>query len=558
MELRQYAAIIWRWLWLILLSTALAAGTAYVVSIHTIPVYQASTTLLVNEAKDVVSDYTAILTSERLARTYAELLRKRPVLEEAINRLGTNLTVEELAKMIEIRSVRDTQLIMLTVEDISPIRAASIANEIPRVFAEQNEEMQTRRFAASKANLAQQLENIQADIARTQQAITNSQNPASLDQTKLDRLRQDLAELQNSYAMLLKSYEDVRLTEAKQLDTLIVVEPAQPPTRPVRPRTPLNTLLAAVVGAMLALGAVFLLEYLDDTVKTPEDVTRISNTSTLGAVAWIRGHSDEDRYLFQMGARSSVAEAYRALRTSISFAGVDRPIRTLLVTSPGPGEGKSTTAVNLSYILAQAGMRVLLVDGDLRRPSLHKAFNLPNNAGLTTLLLSPTASLDEIAWATSVENLWVVTSGLIPPNPSELLGSHRMKDLVTHLGERMDIVVFDTPPVLAVTDPVALAPHTDGVLLVLEAGGTREPALRQTIEELSKVDARLLGVVLNKLQVSKAHGYYYYYYHYDYYYSDDGQHGDSDRRYRRKEHVNPLIKVARQALSYMIPNRRDQ
>ncbi len=558
MELRQYAAIIWRWLWLILLSTALAAGTAYMVSLHTIPVYQASTTLLVNEAKDVVNDYTAILTSERLARTYAELLRKRPVLEEAINRLGTNLTVEELAKMIKVQSVRDTQLIVLTVEDISPIRAASIANEIPRVFAEQNEEMQTRRFAASKANLAQQLENIQADIARTQQAITNLQGSANSDQTELDRLRRDLTELQNSYAMLLKSYEDVRLTEAKQLDTLIVVEPAQPPTRPVRPRTLLNTLLAAIVGAMLALGAAFLVEYLDDTVKTPEDVTRISNTATLGAVAWMRGHSDEDRYLFQMGARSSVAEAYRALRTSISFAGVDRPIRTLLVTSPSPKEGKSTTAVNLSYVLAQAGMKVLLVDGDLRRPSLHKAFNLPNNAGLTTLLLSPTASLDEIAWSTSVENLWVVTSGLIPPNPSELLGSQRMRDLVTHLGERMDIVIFDTPPVLAVTDPVALAPHTDGVLLVLEAGGTREPALRQTIEELSKVGARLLGVVLNKLQVSKAHGYYYYYYHYDYYYSDDGQHGDSVRRYRRKEHVNPLIKAARQALSYMIPHQRDQ
>jgi capsular exopolysaccharide synthesis family protein len=528
-ELRRYAAIIGRWLWLIVLCTLLAGGTAFIVSRTSTPIYEASATLLINEARSPdVNDYTSILTSERLARTYAELLKTRPILEQVIERLGLSLEPTELAKDITVQPVRDTQLIRLKVESPSPELAAYIANILPEVFIEQNERIQTSRFASSKENLAREIEIIQQDIARTQEAITRLGTPQTpAQQAELDRLQSDLAQYRASYSNLLSSYEEIRLAEARSVNNIVVSEPADVPIYPVRPRTLLNTLLAAIVGAMLALGGVFLIEYLDDTIKTPEEVSRALNLPTLGALA--RFDNKGQRLITHVNPKSPISEAYRTLRTSIQFSSVDRPIRTLLVTSGGPGEGKSTTAANLAIVMAQTGQTVVLVDTDLRRPTLHKLFGLPNAVGLTTALLSGAdPTLDGYVQPTEIENLYVLTSGPLPPNPSELLGSQRMQELIQRLQQEADILLFDSPPALAVTDAAVLARQLDGVLLVIDAGETRQPIAQRACEELTKVGARILGVALNKLSTGRS-GYYYYYYHY---YSDD----EGGQRRRRRVH----------------------
>ncbi|MBI3978899.1 MAG: polysaccharide biosynthesis tyrosine autokinase [Chloroflexi bacterium] len=550
MELRQYAAILWRWLWLIVLGAAVAAGVAYLVNTRTIPVYEASATLYINAAKGVVGEGNATPGDLMLGRTYVELMRKRPVLDEVVKRLQIDLSAGQLAAGIRVQPIRDTQLLIITVSDVDPTRAALVANEVPKVFIQQNEDIQTRRFQESKAALSKQLDRISSDIARSQQAVADLRSLKNPDLAEMDRLQRDLQVSQTMYATLLKSYEEIRLAEARQVDTLVMVEPAEPPTRPVRPQTIQNTLLAGVVGAMIALGLAFLKEYLDDTVKTPDDIERICGFSTLGAIARIPGKARESRYLLRLESRSPVAEAYRSLRTSISFSGIDRPVRTLLVTSPRPGEGKTTTAINVSSVMAQAGMKVVLVDTDLRRPSLHRAFGLSNEAGLTTLLLNRAAPSDGVLQATPVENLRIVTSGPIPPNPSELLASHRMSDLVTQLAAEADVVVFDSPPLLAVTDAMVLAPQVDGTMLVLEAGTTREPALRQAAAELAKVGARVLGVVFNKVPTSGGHGYYYYYYYYrGYYHSENGKNGSGGQKPSGKsDTAGPLVQTARRVL----------
>ena len=193
------------------------------------------------------------------------------------------------------------------------------------------------------------------------------------------------------------------------------------------------------------------------------------------------------------------------MRTNIQFSSVDKPIRSLLVTSSGPGEGKSTTTANLAVVLAQTGQRVIVVDTDLRRPVQHKVFGVPNNVGMTTALLAgENVSLENYLQPTEIETLSVLTSGPIPPNPSELLGSHRMENLVSTLAQSADIVLFDSPPVLAVTDAVVMARHMDGVLLVADAGHTNQHALALAAGELQKSGVNLLGVALNRLDTGVA------------------------------------------------------
>ena len=256
---------------------------------------------------------------------------------------------------------------------------------------------------------------------------------------------------------------------------MVIAKPAVVPLSPVRPRTMTNVLLAMIVGGMLAVGAAFLVEYLDDTVKSPDDVTRVTGLSTLGAIARLKDAAGTQRQLISwVQTKAPETEAYRTLRTNIQFSSVDKPIRTLLVTSSGPGEGKSTTAANLAVVMAQTGQKVILVDTDLRRPVIHKTFGVPNNVGITTTLLAgQDVDLATYLQPTEIENLSVLTSGPIPPNPSELLGSHRMGHVIEQLSQAADLVIFDTPPVLVVTDASVLGRQVDGVLLVADAGGTR-------------------------------------------------------------------------------------
>lgn len=204
--------------------------------------------------------------------------------------------------------------------------------------------------------------------------------------------------------------------------------------------------------------------------------------------------------------RSPAAEAYRTLRTNIQFSSLDRPLRTLLVTSTAPDEGKSTTLANLAVTMAQAEQRVLLVDCDLRRPSLHTLFGLPNEVGLTSLLLQESRDLP--AQPTEVPGLLVLTSGPLPPRPADILGSRRMEEVIARLREAADVVLFDTPPVVAVTDAAVLATRVDGVLLVFRAGATRRDRAREARRRLEKVNANIVGVVLTDVQNDSAYEYY--------------------------------------------------
>jgi len=468
---------------------------------------------------------------QRVVATYAQLLSKDTVLDGVIANLGLNMTSRQLRGAVKVTSVRSTDLIEISVEGTDPAVAQAIANEIPKAFAAQDQALRESQYSQLKSSLTSEMDQLETKITQLQQVIAEKKAAGAQENSAdLLILESDLAQARSNHATLLQNYGAVQLAETQSGGSVVVVDPAKVPEKPIRPRTKLNVLLAAIVGAMLATGVVFLVEYLDDTLKTADDVQNTLGVTTLALVARTpNGKGDtapQDRLVATASSKSPFAEPYRVLRTNIRFSGVDKPVQTLMVTSSSPNEGKSTTVANLAIVMAQAGKKVIIIETDLRRPVLHDVFGVPNDQGVTNALVQTEATLDGLVQPTTYENLRVITSGPLPPNPSELLDSQRMRQFVNTLKEEADILLFDSPPVMVAADASILADLVDGTLVVINSGSTRREVAQQAIQTLIRGRARILGAVLNN--VARTKGNYYYYYHSGYY-SDNGQ-GDGQRR----------------------------
>ncbi|GAA3255719.1 polysaccharide biosynthesis tyrosine autokinase [Nonomuraea helvata] len=299
-----------------------------------------------------------------------------------------------------------------------------------------------------------------------------------------------------------------------------MVDQAEVPQAPVSPRPVVNILLSVLIGLLVAAASLVLRDRLDTTIKSPHELQRNSNSSTLGIIGYERAARRHPLILRPHG-RSSRAEAFRSLRTNLQFIGIDKQPKSLVITSCLPNEGKSSTCSNLAITLAQAGWQVLLVDADLRRPRLPDYFGIEGAVGLTDVLIGK-ARLAEVIQTWGEPRLSVLPSGQIPPNPSELLGSRMMHQLLDQLTDKYDMVIIDAPPLLPVTDAATLAAVCDGVLLVARYGKTRQEHVQRAMEQLTSVKARIVGTVLNFVP-AKASGYDGYGYGYGYYESESAK-----------------------------------
>jgi polysaccharide biosynthesis transport protein len=304
---------------------------------------------------------------------------------------------------------------------------------------------------------------------------------------------------QQLYQSVLSNLETVRLAGMENTPSIVSIEAATVPETPVKPKKLINTALAGMVGLMLTTGILVLKESLDNSIKTSDNIERLLGVNPIGYILEIKnsGKGEEGLYASKQ-PRSQIAEAFRSLRTNIEFSSVDKPIKTILVTSPEPATGKTMVAANLAVVFSQKGKRVLLLDADLRRPQVHRVMNLQNRVGLTDLLLENQNIQDVIHHIDGNESLSVVTSGSLPPNPAELLGSARMVRLLTELGENMDIMILDSPPSI-VADAQVLAAKVDAVLIVIRPGKTQRDSVKATIEILKRANARIIGLVINRI-----------------------------------------------------------
>jgi succinoglycan biosynthesis transport protein ExoP len=531
MELRQYWNLLRKWIWLVVLGMGLSGGTSFIASRQMTPIYQTSTTLLITSGTvQAPNTLNSLNASTLLAQTYAQILGSVPILEETYLRLGFPVrgakTVAQAASTepeqplsgfsASAAPVPNTQLITVRVIGTDPALITRAANTIAQVFIEWQKNTQQSRHIESKAGLVAEMEELQASIQETESTIRDiAAQGGAADQKELSRLQDRLARYRDSYLALLKSHSAISLVEANSGDTTTVVSPAVEPQAPIRPQVMHNTLLAAALGGILAAGIVFLIEYLDDTVKGPGDL-QAAGLRTIAAIQQVslNGKGAPQALFATSQPRSLVLEAYRTLRTNLQFFSPDRPLRSLMVTSALATEGKTTTTANLGVVMAQSGKRVVLVDADLRRPALHKVFGLSNEAGLTDALVESDSELNRHLQGTDVENLQVLTAGPIPPNPQEMLASQRMRDLLLRLQDEADIVIVDTPPALVVADASLLAFLTDGVLMVVNTGQTRRAAIQQAANGLRQVGANLVGGVLNRVHPRGGRDYYYYSHYY--------------------------------------------
>ena len=289
-----------------------------------------------------------------------------------------------------------------------------------------------------------------------------------------------------------------------------LVEPALRPLSPIRPRTKLNVALGLLLGLMLGFGLAFLREFLDRSLKAPEELEVAADSPVVGTIPPFKAHKQPIPVAKQ--PRTSVAEAFRKLRTNFAFLGVDRESICCVVTSPSASEGKSTVTANLAIALAQAGQRVAVVDADLRKPTLHKLFDLPQRVGTTTVLLDQASVHDAIQFL-GPDMPSVLTSGQLPPNPSELLGSRRMQELLAELLASYDVVLIDCAPLLPVTDPMVVSRFADGMLLIARAGSTTRDQVQAAKAVSAKAGAKIFGTVLNATSVSEGEQSTYYAYY---------------------------------------------
>ncbi|MBN1429858.1 MAG: polysaccharide biosynthesis tyrosine autokinase [Anaerolineae bacterium] len=509
MELRQYLLLARRWWWLVILLAVLGGGVSFGISLFKDPIYEASTNVLIYQAPGSLPDEQAVLAGQRVAATYAELLHQRPVLEKVIADLGLATSPDLLERQITATPIRDTNLLVLSVRDTDPQRAADIANKIVAVFVEQNQEDQANRYADQLAILSEEIQRSQADIDNTEARLEALREETSLEGTaERNRLEELLTEKRGNHATLLQGYTEMRL---KTTDKITVSETAQWGKKLTSPTR--DTMMGIVIGIMAGVGIIILIEYLRETVKSDVEIKHITGAPTLGIIGNIRANG-HGVLVTALEPRSVIAEAYRVLRANLEFAEAGERVSTLVVTSSGPVEGKSTTAANLAIALAQSGKRVILVDTDLRRPSLHKMFNQSNDRGLTSALLQmDDVSVNDCLNATEIDGLYLLPSGPLPPNPADLLGSQRMADLIENLRAQADIIIFDCPPLLAVADTTLLSRYCDAALLVVLSEATHGRALHRAKEQIDQSGIRLLGVVLNRVSPA-ASGYYQSYYHY--------------------------------------------
>ena len=533
MEFKQYILPLKRWWWLLVAATLIAMVSSYLATVRQPPIYQTLASLMIGQVITDPNPTGAEFTlSRQLAENYAEIANREPVKIATMEALGLSWLPDYSATALP-----NGQFIEIVVTDILPERAQAVANEIAHQLilrsptGSQSDEQDRQAFVQNQLdNLQQQITETEAEIQTFREALGGMDSARQIadTQVQITALEAKLADLQGIYSDLLAN------TQGGAINTISVIEEAYLPTVPIGPNKMLIILLSATVGLSLALVAAYVLEYMDDTVKSPEEVEKFTNVPVIGYLSELDIDDVGALYAADNPRHPSVEEM-RTLRTNLEFAGVDQPLKTLLISSTEMEVGKTSVAANLAIVMSQAEKDVFLVDADLRRPNVHNFYGFQNKVGLSDVFRGE-YDLDEVAKQWPGGEVTVITAGDLPPNPSELLGSKRMSEIMETLGSKADIVIIDGPPFVVADAPV-LASKVDGVLLIVRLGHTRKPAISAMMEQISRSGAKVIGVALNRIP-ARSIGYYTGNPYYSAYYTNEEDQQSSSGRRNRKPLFN--------------------
>ena len=480
---------------------ALAVG----LSVISPPVYAASARLLLQPrtTEDIFNQNVNVrLDPARAVRNEIEVLKSEAVRTAVRGAIG-------VAPPIAAAPVGDTDVVAVRAEAGDPAVAARVANAYADAFIAVRRQQALDDLEAAGREVRVKVDELQGQITAIDDAV-NAAPPAEREIQRAARAPERQA-LVSTQALFRQRLDQIQVETPLKSGGAQLVAQATPPLEPVSPKPVRNGMVALFLGGGLAVCVAFLRDHLDDSIKTKDDMeAATAPLPTVGLVPQVaRAKAAPETVVSLEQPSSPAAEAYRTLRTSLQFLSLDRPVRTLMVTSPNAGEGKTTTIANLGVVFARAGIPVVIVGCDLRRPKVQDLFGLSNAVGLTSVLLGESSVADALQTVPKTKYLRVLASGPLPPNPSELLSLRRTADIISSLTSDRTIVLVDSPPVLPVTDALVLARQVDATLVVCAAGITTQSEAGRALELLQQVDAPLAGAILNGVRTGGGYGYGY-------------------------------------------------
>lgn len=491
MDLRAYLTILRRRKWVIVITTVITVTVVVIGTLLMTPEYEASTTLRIATAVRGTLDRVDydVQYAERLMNTYTSIATSGPVLDELVQ----GLDLDEPPN-VEVDVPANSELMRITVYAQDPVVAAQAANTLAEIVIAQSTDLYVSGRMAAQETLNQRLAQLEAELNRAWLERENLVTQSPEDTERISTATRLIALKERQYADLLAEYDQIVVRDSLHANTPVVFESAETPLVPSKPNMKQNIALGVLMGLIGGIGLAFLFENLDTRLRTTEQIADVANLPALGMIP-VAGKQPENTVL---NGDSPMGEAVRRLRANIFAPNQEAPYKTLMITSAEPGEGKSTILASLAVALAQSGRQVIAVDGDLRRPTLHEMFHFSNHVGLSNILTQK-RTLAEVVQHTTNPEVHVLTSGPSPSNPAELLSSPQMVDLIEQLAEEFDVVLLDTPSLLAVADAAVLAPIVDGVLLVVGRVPVRGETVQAARRQLEGVRAKSIGIVVNRV-----------------------------------------------------------
>lgn len=533
MELKDYINVIINRRWIIIATTAAVLAITLIFTFIQAPVYEAKVAVLseFNTASDsVLGSFfrTALFNPDRYISTQAEIIQTYTMAQAVESALqakyeenarlrqeGEDVFIpdevpgaSELAGMVNLVQTQNTDVFDIMATNTDPLLARDIAQTYAEEYIASRQLSAIRELSEARRELWNRIQEVEDEIERAMEEA-RQYTQGNVPTTVLNEAQRAVS----LWVSLYEKYITLRIAESLEQRGLEIIQPARPGVK-TSPRPTRNAVLAIFLGLILGVGLAFLVEYLDSSLHTREDFEKYYDTTIIGEIPCIEADTlPQNHIIYFERPQHPAVEGYRNLRTNLQFLNLEGETRVILFTSAGPEEGKSTVMINMGAALSEMGKKVLLVEADLRKPVLDRYFKVSPGKGISGVLAG-TTTLDEAIQPTGYDNLYVLASGVKPPNPAELVASESMRSVLERVKQSADFILVDSPPVLAASDAMAMAPMVDGVILMANHARADRESARRTSELLRRVNARILGLVINNIALETKYGYYHYYYYY--------------------------------------------